>query len=255
MSRVLWLVDRPLGARCLEFAATNTDADICGVVSVADGTANWWGESAFQRWAAAHGVSWFEAPAVERAVAETKPDLLMSILFTKVIPAAVVRQIRSVNLHCAPLPAYRGSNATLWAILNAEERFGASLHEISERVDEGPIIEDATFQVPAGITNAELYAMTHDAAYRLLCASFTRVVLGAYEARPQAGPANMYTRDALPSRQLDFSMDPGTVARLARAFHFPPFEPAYFAIGRRRYHVIPASADADRSMTRTGSWR
>ena len=246
MNRVLWLVDRPLGARCLEMAAASTGAGICGVVSVVDGTANWWGESAFERWSAGHDMPWFEASTVERAVAETKPDVLISILFTKVIPAAVVRQVRSVNLHCAPLPAYRGSNATLWAILNGEESFGASLHEMSERVDEGPIIEEVRFRVPPGITNAGLYAMTHDAAYQLLCGCFKRLVLRAYDARPQSGPATTYKRDALPSRQLDFSMDPETVARLARAFHFPPFEPAYFIVDGRRYHVIPASADAHR---------
>lgn len=242
MIRILWLVDRPLGARCLEFASASSAAEICGVVSTPDGATHWWGQATFHRWATARGLPWFDASAVSRAVEETKPDLLVSVLFTRRVPSEIVRRIRSINLHCAPLPAYAGSNATLWAVLNEERRFGATLHEMSDRFDEGPIVETGGFDVPAGVTNAELYALAHEDGFQLLSRSFERLVVGAYVARPQSGSRRSFQRVVLPSRELDPSMDSATVARLARAFHFPPFEPAYLTIEGRRYHVIPAPA-------------
>ena len=240
MIRILWLVDRPLGARCLEFAAASPAAGVCGVVSVPDHATHWWGQATFQRWAASRGLPWFDASAVSLAVEETRPDLLLSVLFTRRVPSEIVRRIRSINLHCAPLPEYAGSNATLWAVLNDERRFGATLHEMSDRFDEGPIVAAGGFEVPAGITNAELYALAHDDGFRLLSRNFEQLVTGAYVARPQSGPRREFKRADLPSRELDPSMDAATVARLARAFHFPPFEPAYFTIEGRRYHVMPA---------------
>src|SRR5205823_672779 len=106
---------------------------------------------------------------LREAIDSTRPDVVISVLSTDRLPAEVVTNIRCVNLHCAPLPAYRGYNATLWAILNGEQFFGATLHEMTAECDEGPVIDNGRFAVPPAVTNAELYAMAHEDGYTLLC--------------------------------------------------------------------------------------
>lgn len=48
-----------------------------------------------------------------------------------------------VNLHLAPLPAYRGFYSFSHAIANGEEEFSVTLHYVDEGIDTGPIIATA----------------------------------------------------------------------------------------------------------------
>jgi methionyl-tRNA formyltransferase len=234
---VLWLVDRPLGLKCLEYAAASGIGEMCGVVSNPDGGQAWWGTPTFQSWSDEHRVRWFDRSASGDAVQATSPDLLISVLFTDRLSAELVSTVRSVNLHCAPLPAYRGYNATLWAILNDERYFGATLHEMTAECDEGPIIDCGRFEVPAAVSNAELYAMAQEDGYELLRRNLERLVTHQYSTRPQDGTPRYYARRELPSRCIDPSLDPATIGRYARAFHFPPFEPAFFMIDGRKIYL------------------
>lgn len=45
-----------------------------------------------------------------------------------------------VNLHPSLLPYYRGPEPTAWCILNGETRTGFTIHEITSRIDDGPIL-------------------------------------------------------------------------------------------------------------------
>lgn len=240
MTRVLWLVDRPLGLRALNHAVKSNAGTMCGVVSVPDGNTAWWGGSTFNSWAKVHHIAWFDRSALRDAIAATQPELMISVLSTERVPTDIVSSIPCVNLHCAPLPAYRGYNATLWAILNGERQFGTTLHVMTEGCDEGPIVDTSRFDVPSDVTNAELYAMAHDDGFALLGRNLDRVIAKDYPAKPQEGPPRSYARLDLPSRCIEPSSDPETISRYARAFHFPPFEPAFFMIDGRKIYLSVA---------------
>ncbi|MDQ3919766.1 MAG: hypothetical protein M3348_14965 [Acidobacteriota bacterium] len=146
----------------------------------------------------------------------------------------------ALNFHHAKLPDYRGYNAVNHAILNREEKFTCTMHWMTDEVDRGEIALEATFDITAADTAISLYAKSHVASLRL----FERLISllggsGEIPRRPMAGAGRFYSRQSIePLREIkDFSGDEAEVK--ARAFFFPPFEPAF--LGRRggKLYVLP----------------
>lgn len=75
-------------------------------------------------------------------VAPLRPDLLVTLSFNWVIPAAVLAlpRLGAINIHDALLPRNRGLNATGWALRNADPAHGLTVHYMSPRLDDGPIL-------------------------------------------------------------------------------------------------------------------
>ncbi len=63
-----------------------------------------------------------------------------------------IPRVGCINLHPAPLPAYRGVYPTFWELYNGERESGVSCHFMSERLDAGPIIASRRFPVSPGET-------------------------------------------------------------------------------------------------------
>ncbi len=239
MKSVLLLCDRPLGTSCLE-SLMREDCLICGVVSRDEGEINWWGRSTVKHLCRAHKITWFDLarPLIE-VIEECQPDMIISVLYPKIVAKEIIEKIPCFNLHCAPLPEYAGWNSTLWAILNEEETFGATLHEMSTNVDEGNVIHKGSFPIPRQVTNIELYQLAHEDGYRIFCENIPRLISDTYFSTPQSGIRRYYRRTDLPSREVSPDWASEKIATYARAFYFPPFEPAYMTIGGQKIWLIP----------------
>jgi methionyl-tRNA formyltransferase len=73
----------------------------------------------------------------------TRPDLVVSIRYRRILKAAAIAIPRHgvLNLHSAILPDYRGVMATFWAMLAGEHDIGTTLHRIVDAgIDTGPIL-------------------------------------------------------------------------------------------------------------------
>jgi len=65
---------------------------------------------------------------------------IVSASFGYRFPSSVIeRQKILLNLHPAPLPAWRGADPIYWMIRKREEAFGITLHQVAEKFDEGAI--------------------------------------------------------------------------------------------------------------------
>jgi len=53
-----------------------------------------------------------------------------------------------INIHKGIVPSFRGSSATLWAMLVNKKLYGATVHFINEGIDAGPVIRKETFTPP-----------------------------------------------------------------------------------------------------------
>ncbi|EWM13743.1 LOW QUALITY PROTEIN: non-ribosomal peptide synthetase, partial [Kutzneria sp. 744] len=107
------------------------------------------------RWAARHGI-----PCAQRldAAATEPPDYLFSLANPAILAAAELRVPRrfAVNNHYGPLPAYAGLNAQHWAVMRGERTYGISWHVMSPGIDDGDLLLQRTFDVPAGATTFDL---------------------------------------------------------------------------------------------------
>ncbi len=86
-------------------------------------------------------------------LAALDPDLILSFTLPFRLPPEVTELPRhgAVNLHPAPLPAYRGPNPARM-VYNGEPTLGATLHRTAEEFDTGAILSRHEAPAPAEIT-------------------------------------------------------------------------------------------------------
>ncbi|KZD06450.1 formyltransferase family protein [Oceanibaculum pacificum] len=94
---------------------------------------------------------------------------LIGFCIDVVVPPAILERLPgpAYNIHPGP-PAYPGAFPGALALYDGATRYGATLHEMRVRVDDGPIVGTLAFDVPADATLAWLKARSQKAAFRLL---------------------------------------------------------------------------------------
>src|SRR5438067_1695460 len=186
-------------------------------------------DSNVQRWAKEQRISCI-APARDLAaqLALTPFDYLFRVAYLSVIPSAVLRLPRrgAINFHDGPLPDYAGLNATSWALLNKEREHGRPWHVMSERVDEGDILEQVRFPIAAEETALTLNAKCYQAAL----ASFDDLLEaltngGIHPRRQDLARRRYYAKDRRPEAagSIDWSSPAADIAALVRGLDFGPY--------------------------------
>lgn len=89
---------------------------------------------------------------VRRDLYRFRPWVLLAVAYPFILPENVLTLAHCVNLHCAPLPEYKGSWCASAAILDGTQMFGSTLHYMQGRVDTGPIIDRTEFFVTSSDT-------------------------------------------------------------------------------------------------------
>jgi len=73
-----------------------------------------------------------------------------------------------VNSHFSLLPEWRGADPITFAVLSGQPQTGVSLMLIVAAMDEGPLLAQATYDMPADITTPQLTADLIDLSYQTL---------------------------------------------------------------------------------------
>jgi len=250
--RIVFLGGKPLSARCLQALHAHPAAaelEIVGVVARPAGARGWWsgpGVPELRETAEALGLPVLDS---EDDLLSLDFDLGISVLFFNILRKQHLHRARNgfLNLHCAPLPHYRGCNACSHALINGETRFGATLHHMDERVDHGDIIRVNWFNIAPGMTARGLMNEVEQAALELFCSTIPAILTNNLPGTPQSEiierdgvVSRYYARDSL-SRPGAKCIDPGwpadSILRRVRALDFPPFEPAYMLLDGCKVHL------------------
>ncbi len=179
---------------------------------------------------------------VHRRIAESRPDIGVSVLFGYRVPAGVLRlpPAGSVNLHPAYLPYNRGAYPNVWSIVDGTPA-GVSLHYMDETIDTGPIVAQRALPVEPTDTGATLYARLQEAAFTLFCAAWPLLRDGKVVTTPQAADEGTVHRvrdvEALDRIDLDRNYTARRLIDILRARTFPPYKGAYFVHGGRRIYL------------------
>src|SRR6516162_7625656 len=78
--------------------------------------------------------------SIEAAIRAGSPDCTVVSSFHRILPSRILGLGRFVNVHYAPLPAYRGRANVNWAIVNGEAETAISIHTIVPGLDAGNIL-------------------------------------------------------------------------------------------------------------------
>lgn len=112
-------------------------------------------------------------------IAALAPDLILSYTLPYRLPAEIIALPRygAVNLHPAPLPAYRGPNPARM-IYNGEPILGATLHRTAADYDTGAILSRRTAPMPAEISPASVLSVWSELVTDALTEGIPRALAG-----------------------------------------------------------------------------
>jgi UDP-4-amino-4-deoxy-L-arabinose formyltransferase/UDP-glucuronic acid dehydrogenase (UDP-4-keto-hexauronic acid decarboxylating) len=157
-------------------------------------------------------------------------EIGISVNWPTLIPAGVRDRFPRgiLNGHAGDLPRFRGNAAPNWAILLGEPRIVATVHEMADELDAGPILVQRALEIDESTYVGDVYAFLERTFPALFAQALDGLGAGTLAARPQAGePLRCYARRP-EDGELDWRLDAVSLARLVRA----SAEPFAGAFGR-----------------------
>lgn len=166
-----------------------------------------------------------ERPSYIDALKAQPFDYLFSITHLAIIKddALALPQKMAVNFHDGPLPAYAGLNTPAWAIMNGEDRYGITWHQITPGVDEGDILKQSLFDVSSTETSLSINTKCFAAALESFPVLVDELASGSEQHHAQdLSNRSYFGKFDRPENLgcLDWSQSAETLARLVRALDF-----------------------------------
>jgi methionyl-tRNA formyltransferase len=180
-------------------------------------------------------------PAAVASLGDPPPGLLVLADYGRIVPRALLELpvYGALNLHPSLLPRHRGATPVAAAILAGDRETGASLIQMDEGIDTGPIIAQAGSALEGDETAPELEARLAGVAARLLEGNLSGWLDGTLRARPQPTEGATLTRSL---RRIDGLLDPRQPAayleRQVRAYQ--PWPASFLDTSRGRLIVWKA---------------
>ncbi|MEV4765655.1 methionyl-tRNA formyltransferase [Micromonospora chokoriensis] len=143
-------------------------------------------------WADEHGVEVL-TPARPREpefldrLRALAPDCVPVVAYGALVPPAALEIPRHgwINLHFSLLPAWRGAAPVQHAVLHGDELTGASVFQLEEGLDTGPVYGTLTDEIRAADTSGDLLGRLADSGAGLLVAVLDALADGTARAEPQ----------------------------------------------------------------------
>ncbi len=193
--------------------------------------------------ARAHGIRAVTAEigqgrAVDAALEEAAPDLILSFYYRRMIPLRLLRgaALGAFNMHGSLLPKYRGRAPVNWAVLHGEDETGVTLHEMVGRADAGRIVDREALPIHPDETAYEVMQRLVPAAVAVLRRQLPALQAGhpPLQEQDEAGATTFGGRGPEDGR-IDWRQPAGAIHNLVRAVA-PPFPGAF--------SEIPAAGDS-----------
>lgn len=107
---------------------------------------------------------------ISEKIKNAQPDIIISVSMNQVVGEEILKIPRfgSINIHCAPLPRYRGMSPYIWILANSEKNSAATIHYMEKGLDEGDIIEQVLVPVLKKDTAFNLFSRCCNEASSIL---------------------------------------------------------------------------------------
>ena len=190
-----------------------------------------------------------------RRLSDLALDVIVVAAYGLYLPADVLEAPRlgCLNVHPSLLPKYRGPSPVAAAILAGDEVTGATVMEVTERVDSGPVVARRRLRIRAGETAGELTGRLFRLGACLMVAVLPQWAAGEIEASPQDDTQATMTR--LLTREdgaIDWTAPAERIARQVRAYD--PWPGSFTRWDGRRLKILEATASrADPGGVATGT--
>lgn len=109
----------------------------------------------------------------------------------RIIPVARFPEVDFLGFHYSALPRYRGNAPLVWQILNGEQRLGVSFFKLTEGMDDGPLVDQAMFDLLSEEDISDALRKANDEVAVMLDRFARRWLAGevVYQAQPELAPS------------------------------------------------------------------
>ena len=151
----------------------------------------------------------------------------LSVHYQRIVPASLIDAYESLwNLHPGLLPHGRGMYPVFWALWEGTPA-GATLHELVEALDAGPVVAATEVSIRRDDTGGSLHARVQDAEKELFDAYWPRIVAGeplASVPQPPTGGSSHTRAEFLALKEHGWRGLPADrVVHLERCLEFPGY--------------------------------
>lgn len=133
----------------------------------------------------ASNIDWLSALNVDLIVSFSAPCVFRGRLLR-------LPKIGCINLHCSLLPRYAGLLPSFWALYDASSEFGATVHEMDDKIDNGSILGQVKVRKPLKPSMFNVIKDTKRAGGELMVTVVQKILDGSVEARPNNITAHDY---------------------------------------------------------------
>ena len=170
-------------------------------------------------------------PAEIEAFAALNLDAGVVVAFGQILPAAVLDapKLGCFNLHASLLPRWRGAAPIQRAIMAGDKVTGVEVMQMTEGLDEGPVLASETVRIDALETASTLHDRLAIVGADLLARTMAAVERGEAKATPQAEEGLTYAKKIRPKEaRIRWDKPAAEVDRKIRGLS--PFPGAWFEL-------------------------
>ena len=177
------------------------------------------------------------APAAPDIFEKHQPTLVIVSAYGHILRPFVLTfpAYGCLNIHASLLPRWRGAAPIEHALLAGDTETGVCLMQMTEGMDEGPVIREAHLPIAPEATALEVRSALATLGGGLLKETLPLWLKGALSPRPQPTEGITYApKITAAMRQIPWEASAKEVACHVRAF----FPKASFLCGEDRYHLL-----------------
>jgi methionyl-tRNA formyltransferase len=181
-------------------------------------------------------------------------DIGFSVHYPRILhPPLLGRYQKILNLHPGFLPWGRGYYPTFWAIWE-QSPAGATLHEISAGIDEGPIVAQRRVDQFPYETGGSLFERVREAEKNLFIEFWPRILAGEeLSSKQQVGTGTYHSKKDFYDIKQEcewWKLDGESLVRLIRALSFPGYTGLEIAFGGVQFEAHLTSITREQSSAR-----
>lgn len=178
---------------------------------------------------------------IRSQLADLNPDAIPVVAYGNLTPADMldIPAHGWVNLHFSLLPAWRGAAPVQAAILNGDERTGATTFRIDEGLDTGDVLGTVTETIRPTDTADELLTRLAYAGADLLVETMDALEDGTAAPQPQPEDGTYAPKIATADARVDWRAGAAEVDRAVRAY--TPGPGAWTQLAGERFKIGPVT--------------
>jgi methionyl-tRNA formyltransferase len=255
MNRIIFLGQKPIGEKCffrlLEFESEKIR--VVGAVSNSS-TECWWSSAEIFKECGARRIPFVDNGRRNEddlldLIESENANMLISVQHSWILSSEILKRVNynGFNLHNAKLPEYRGYNSFSHAILNQEVMYYSTIHRLADKVDQGDIAFEASFEINSEDTAHSLYLKSLHISQKIFLELLHALQMGKpIPAIKMKGKGKFYGKHSLDEIRIPpIGTSDEDLNLIARALYFPPFEPPYQLVDGKKEYLLPNASLAE----------